>query len=157
MRADNTAHLTRSARARTDQSRHRATEAIRRLDRDGHHVTVVAVSRLGGVSRSFIYRHHDLRAEIDRLRHSQPAANRRLPSQPAKTPNGPASTRYESRSNDSPTKTVGYANKPRHSSANDERHHANTDEMSNGNHAESRAAAQHAQRPPASPPTINIG
>jgi Family of unknown function (DUF6262) len=42
-------------------------------------VTVAAVSRLAGVSRSFIYRHHQLRAEIDRLRETGPAADHALP------------------------------------------------------------------------------
>ena len=81
MRADNTAHLTRSARARTEHSTRRAADAIRRLDHDGHNITVAAVSRLGRVSRSFIYRHHELHAEIERLRQHQPATQHRLPSQ----------------------------------------------------------------------------
>jgi hypothetical protein len=81
MRADNTAHLALSTRFRSEQARDRAIEAIRRLDHDGHHVTVAAVSRVAGVSRSFIYRHHELRAEIDRLRETPAAAGQRLPSQ----------------------------------------------------------------------------
>jgi hypothetical protein len=79
MRADNTAHLALSTRFRSEQARDRAVAAIRRLDHDGHHVTVAAVSRLAGVSRSFIYRHHELRAEIDRLQETRPAADH-LPS-----------------------------------------------------------------------------
>lgn len=80
MRADNTAHLVRSARSRSEQARERAVEAIRLLDHDGHDVTVAAVSRAAGVSRSFIYRHHELRAEIDRLRQDRPGADPPLPS-----------------------------------------------------------------------------
>jgi chromosome segregation ATPase len=80
MRADNTAHLARSTRFRTEQARDRAVDAIRRLDHDGHDVSIAAVSRAAGVSRSFLYRHHELRAEIDRLRQTRPTANRRLPS-----------------------------------------------------------------------------
>ena len=46
MRADNTAHLALSTRFRSEQARDRAVAAIRRLDHDGHHVTVAVVSRL---------------------------------------------------------------------------------------------------------------
>lgn len=80
MRADNTAHLARSARSRSEQARDRAAEAIRRLDHDGHHVTVAAVSRVAGVSRSFIYRHDEVRTEIDRLGETRPAPDHALPS-----------------------------------------------------------------------------
>lgn len=80
MRADNTAHLALSTRFRSEQARDRAVEAIRRLDHDGHHVTVATVSRLAGVSRSFIYRHDELRSEIDRLGEARPAADHPLPS-----------------------------------------------------------------------------
>jgi hypothetical protein len=79
--ADNTAYLSEAAQSRTRQSRDRTIAAIRRLDHDGHDITVAAVSRAAGVSRSFLYRHADLRAEIERLRPTQPAAAPRLPSQ----------------------------------------------------------------------------
>ncbi|MGH8995477.1 MAG: DUF6262 family protein [Acidimicrobiales bacterium] len=81
MRADNTAHLARAARARSDAARKRAAAAIRRLDRDGLDITVGAVARTADVSRSFLYRHHDLLAEVDRLRHTRPTrSGPRLPS-----------------------------------------------------------------------------
>jgi hypothetical protein len=80
MPADNTAYLSEAARSRTRQSRDRTVAAIRRLDHEGHDITVAAVSRAAGVSRSFLYRHADLRAEIERLRPTQPTASR-LPSQ----------------------------------------------------------------------------
>ncbi|MGH9184310.1 MAG: DUF6262 family protein [Acidimicrobiales bacterium] len=81
MRADNTAHLANAARARTEEARKRATTAIRRLDRDGGDISVGAVARAANVSRSFLYRHGDLLAEIDRLRRAQPArSGPRLPS-----------------------------------------------------------------------------
>ena len=81
MPADNTAHLTRAARARTEAARKRAAAAIRRLDRDGHDITVGAVARTAGVSRSFLYHHSDLLAEIDRLRQTRTARPApRLPS-----------------------------------------------------------------------------
>ena len=43
-------------------------------------MTVAAVSRLAGVSRSFIYRHDELRSEIDRLGEARSAAGHPLPS-----------------------------------------------------------------------------
>jgi len=76
MRADNTAHLARAARARTEAARRRAIEAICRLDRDGQDITVGSVARTAEVSRSFLYRHHDLLAQIHRLRQARPAAGR---------------------------------------------------------------------------------
>ena len=80
MRADNTHHLAQAARLRSEQARERVTEAIRHLDHDGHDLTILAISRAAGVSRSYIYRHQDLRAEIARLRQNHPAAARPLPS-----------------------------------------------------------------------------
>jgi hypothetical protein len=81
MRADNTAHLARAARARSKAARQRAVAAIRRLDAGGEDITVGAVARAGGVSRSFLYRHDDLIAEIDLLRRTRPGgSNNRLPS-----------------------------------------------------------------------------
>lgn len=81
MAPDNTAHLLASAQLRTDQARQRANEAIRHLDRAGDDITIQAVSRAAGVSRSFLYRQPELRAEIERLRKNRPAAaGRRLPS-----------------------------------------------------------------------------
>jgi hypothetical protein len=81
MRADNTAHLARAARARSEAARKRATAAIRRLDRDGLDITVGAVARTAEVSRSFLYRQADLLADIDRLRQTRPPRpGPRLPS-----------------------------------------------------------------------------
>lgn len=81
MAPDNSAHLLASAQRRTEQARRRAREAIRHLDHAGEDITIQAVSRAGGVSRSFLYRQPELRAEIERLRQNRPAATgRRLPS-----------------------------------------------------------------------------
>ena len=86
MRADNTAHLAQAARARTDAARKRAIEAICRLNRDGHDITVGAVARTAQVSRSFLYRHHDLVAQIHRLRQNRSTRSKpRLPSGPRAT------------------------------------------------------------------------
>ena len=81
MTADNSAHLLATAQQRTQQARKRANEAIRHLDGTGHDITIQTVSRTAGVSRSFLYRHQELRTEIDRLRQNRPAAaGPRLPS-----------------------------------------------------------------------------
>ena len=76
MPADNTAHLIAAARRRSRAARERATDAIRHLDRSGMAISFKAVAAQAGVSRSWLYRQADLRAEIERLRvdpgHSQP-------------------------------------------------------------------------------------
>jgi len=68
MRADNTAFLLGSARARREAALARAEEALRRLDRDGTSITFAAVADAASVSRSWLYREERLRTEIERLR-----------------------------------------------------------------------------------------
>jgi hypothetical protein len=80
MRADNTARLLEAARVRSRDARTHVVAALRRLDRDGEPVTFHAVALAAGVSRSFLYRQADLRAEIDRLRQQPPTGGRPLPS-----------------------------------------------------------------------------
>ena len=57
-----------AARQRSDQTRQRATEALQRLHATGQPITFAHVARTAGVSRSWLYRQPDLRADIDRLR-----------------------------------------------------------------------------------------
>jgi small-conductance mechanosensitive channel len=68
MRADNTAHLLTAARERAQRTRQRALTTLRRLDATGAAITVEALAREAGVSRSWIYGQPDLRAEVQRLR-----------------------------------------------------------------------------------------
>jgi Family of unknown function (DUF6262) len=68
MRADNTHHLTEAARRRAQATRRRAVAALRRMDTSGLPVTIDALAREAGVSRSWIYSQPDLRAEVQRLR-----------------------------------------------------------------------------------------
>ena len=68
-----TAALVAAARQRADQTRQRATEALQRLHATGQPITFTHVARTAGVSRSWLYRQPDLRAEIDRLRRDTPA------------------------------------------------------------------------------------
>ena len=63
-----TAALAAAARQRADQTRQRATEALQRLHTTGQPITFAHVARTAGVSRSWLYRQPDLRADIDRLR-----------------------------------------------------------------------------------------
>ncbi|MDQ6944862.1 MAG: DUF6262 family protein [Actinomycetota bacterium] len=68
MPPDNSAHLAAAARRRSQQTSDQTRKAIRRLDRQGQAINIQAVAHAAGVSRSFIYRHQELRDEIDRLR-----------------------------------------------------------------------------------------
>jgi transposase-like protein len=80
MRADNSLHVIEAARRRSGDTRKRAVAALRRMDNAGTLVTFDAVAREAGVSRSWLYKQPDLRAEIERLRERQrPAPSRRLP------------------------------------------------------------------------------
>ena len=60
--------LLAAARRRHDDARRRTVEALRRLEASGAPVTVSAVARAAGVSRTWLYRQHDLLPTIDHLR-----------------------------------------------------------------------------------------
>ncbi|WP_255733852.1 DUF6262 family protein [Pseudonocardia sp. WMMC193] len=68
MRADNSGHITAHARRRAAATRKRAVAALRRMDNTGASISMNAVAREAGVSRSWLYQQPDLRAEIERLR-----------------------------------------------------------------------------------------
>jgi Family of unknown function (DUF6262) len=74
---DSTA-LVVAAQQRAQNTRRRAVEALRRCDAAGETVTFTSVARAASVSRSWLYRQPDLRAEIDRLRGT--AATATIPS-----------------------------------------------------------------------------
>ena len=65
---DRAAAMVAAAHRRHEETRRRATEALRRLDAAGEAITFVAVSRAAEVSRAWLYRDAGLRAEVDRLR-----------------------------------------------------------------------------------------
>ena len=73
MRTDNSRHVIAAARRRAEQTRQRAVTALRRMDATGQRITIDAVSRAAGVSRSWLYAQPDLRAEIERFRQRHPA------------------------------------------------------------------------------------
>ena len=84
MPAENSRHLTATARRRHELARSKAIRTLRELERAGAPVTFEAVARHAGVSRAFLYAQPDLRADIERLRD----ATRRAPA-----PSIPASQR----------------------------------------------------------------
>ena len=73
MPADNTHHIVLAARRRTEQARQRAIAALRRMNATGAAINFDSLAREAGVSRSWLYTQHDLRAEIERLRERRPA------------------------------------------------------------------------------------
>ena len=75
-----TAALAAAARQRADQTRQRATEALQRLHATAQPITFAHVARTAGVSRSWLYRQPDLRADIDRLRRAATAQAVPVPS-----------------------------------------------------------------------------
>jgi TolA-binding protein len=70
--ADNTIHLLQAAAARHHNAVVAAREAIREFDNEGTQVTFRGVAARAGVSRSWLYRDPDIRAEIERLRSASP-------------------------------------------------------------------------------------
>ncbi len=84
MRPDNASLIIAAAQRRHELTRAKAIQALRELDHAGSPVTFEIVARAAGVSRSWLYRQPDIRAQVDRLR----AATMRAPS-----PSIPASQR----------------------------------------------------------------
>jgi hypothetical protein len=78
MRPDNTAPIIAAARRRRELTRAKAIRALRELRHAGTPVTFEAVAREAGVSRSWLYAQHDIRAEIQQLRD----ATARTPARP---------------------------------------------------------------------------
>jgi hypothetical protein len=72
MSTDPRTALAAATRHRTETTRARARDALRRLDRNGHPISFTAVADAADVSRSLLYRDADLRAQIEALRDRQP-------------------------------------------------------------------------------------
>lgn len=68
--------LTAAAQQRSRDTRQRAVTTIRRLDKAGLPLTMTTVAQAAGVSRSWLYRQHDLHFEIARHRHPAPTLPR---------------------------------------------------------------------------------
>jgi regulator of replication initiation timing len=56
--------LTAARRRDSARRRQRVLHALERLTAAGEEISVAAVARAAGVDRSFLYRHHDLRAQV---------------------------------------------------------------------------------------------
>jgi Family of unknown function (DUF6262) len=68
MTTDNHEGLIKATRARQAATLDRATQALRRLDRHGEEISFSAVAKAARVSRSWLYRQPQLRAQIQHLR-----------------------------------------------------------------------------------------
>ncbi len=68
--------LTDATRTRRETAERAVQKAIRQARKDQQPVTVAAIARAAGVSTDFIYRHPELRPQIEALRqrHQAPAA-----------------------------------------------------------------------------------
>jgi cell division protein FtsB len=68
--------LALARRRDSTRRRQRVLDALERLSGAGEEISVAAVARTANVDRSFLYRHHDLRAEIlSRAAQAQPDAS----------------------------------------------------------------------------------
>jgi regulator of replication initiation timing len=68
--------LALARRRDSTRRRQRVLGALERLSVAGEEISVAGVARAAGVDRSFLYRHHDLRAQIlERAAQSQPDAS----------------------------------------------------------------------------------
>jgi Family of unknown function (DUF6262) len=82
VRADNSRFIVQAARRRSQATRERAIQALRRLVAKGDPVTFETVARTAGVSRSWLYGQADLRLEIGRLRVQQERQGRAVSTPP---------------------------------------------------------------------------
>jgi hypothetical protein len=71
--------LADAAARRTLDAEQRVRAALRELDSDGAAVTFAAVAQRAGVSRAFLYKHAELRSQIEARRTVQAAAPAGLP------------------------------------------------------------------------------
>lgn len=79
MSSEAAGRLADAARRRSESAHSRARDAIRSLDRAGQPVSFAAVAETASVSRAWLYRVPELRAEIERLRTGERRRATRLP------------------------------------------------------------------------------
>lgn len=82
MRADNSRHLAKAARSRTEQTRLRAVTTLRHLANTEQTITVSLLAQRAGVSRSWLYTQADLLAQIHE-EHPRPATASTVPARQA--------------------------------------------------------------------------
>lgn len=83
---DNSIHLLEAAAARHHNAVVSATAAIQALDRAGKLITFQAVAAAAGVSRSWLYRDPDMRAQIEHLRASSTGTGPGVPARERASP-----------------------------------------------------------------------
>jgi len=74
MSSSGTESLIAARRRDTARRRQRVLDALGQLAAAGQEISVSSVARKAGVDRSFLYRHHDLRAQVH-VRSAAPAAS----------------------------------------------------------------------------------
>lgn len=79
MRSDNSGHLARAARERSEATRTRALAAIAAAEQSGAPVTLTGLARTAGVSRAWFYAQPGLRARLQPLLTSGAAAGAPVP------------------------------------------------------------------------------
>ena len=79
MTVDRTAALIAAAHRRHDDTRRKATEALRYLDTASTPITFAVVAQTAGISRAWLYRDPNIRTEIDRLRRRPTQTGRARP------------------------------------------------------------------------------
>ncbi|MDA8185138.1 MAG: DUF6262 family protein [Actinomycetota bacterium] len=82
---DRAAAMVSAQKHRSEATRRRSIEALRPLHDAGGEVSFAALAREAGVSRAWLYRDPQLRAEIERMKN---ASHRRPARAPNKTPRG---------------------------------------------------------------------
>ena len=82
-----TAALIAAAHRRHDDTRRKATEALRYLDTNGTPITFAVVAQTAGISRAWLYRDPTIRTEIDRLRRRPTQTGRARPAAEQATDN----------------------------------------------------------------------
>ena len=87
MTVDRTAALIAAAHRRHDDTRRKATEALRYLDTASTPITFAVVAQTAGISRAWLYRDPTIRTEIDRLRRRPTQTGRARPAAEQATDN----------------------------------------------------------------------
>ena len=87
MTVDRTTALIAAAHRRHDDTRRKATEALRYLDTNGTPITFAVVAQTAGISRAWLYRDPTIRTEIDRLRRRPTQTGRARPAAEQATDN----------------------------------------------------------------------
>lgn len=72
---DNSAHLIKHAKRKSDESREKVEKAIKKLIKEKGIINFNNVSQIAGVSKPFLYNNKDIRERIETLRGQQSSLN----------------------------------------------------------------------------------